>query len=207
MALRKVAQGVRARAFQQQGQLLAAARGAAGGAPKFAWYGAPAEDVAAVVETVPLSVDHEAARDVATFSARVLRHMASGGCDGSRANLAVSPLSLHAALALLCSGARGATLDQIVAFLGPAGGPAHAALASHVALHVLAADSAGGGGGPAVRFANSVWVDEALRLKDAYARVAVEHYRDEVRPAPFKSRVSSHRTIGNCLLSAIEPSP
>ena len=50
MALRKVAQGVRARAFQQQGQLLAAARGAAAGTPKFAWYGASAEDVAAVVE-------------------------------------------------------------------------------------------------------------------------------------------------------------
>ncbi|PVH37997.1 hypothetical protein PAHAL_5G146800 [Panicum hallii] len=132
-----------------------------------------------------------AARDVATFSLRVLRGIASG--DGSSANLAVSPLSLHAALALLGAGARGATLDQIVAFLGPAGGPAHAALASHVALHMLAADSAGGGGGPAVRFANGVWVDAALRLKDAYARVAAEHYRAEARPAPFKSRPEDAR--------------
>jgi hypothetical protein len=49
-AVRKVAQGPRARAFQLQGQLLAAARGAGGGNAKFAWYGAPAADVAAAVE-------------------------------------------------------------------------------------------------------------------------------------------------------------
>ncbi|XP_062210463.1 probable inactive poly [ADP-ribose] polymerase SRO3 [Phragmites australis] len=49
-AVRKVAQGARARAFQQQGQLLAAARGAGAGSAKFAWYGAPAEDVAAAVK-------------------------------------------------------------------------------------------------------------------------------------------------------------
>ncbi|OEL32362.1 Serpin-Z1 [Dichanthelium oligosanthes] len=130
-----------------------------------------------------------AARDEAAFSLRVLRHIASG--DGSRANLAVSPLSLHAALVLLGAGARGATLDQIVAFLGPAGGHGHAAFASHVALHMLAAaDSAGG---PTVRFANGVWVDAALRLKDAYARVAVEHYRAEARSVPFKSRPEDAR--------------
>ncbi|RCV39680.1 hypothetical protein SETIT_8G243200v2 [Setaria italica] len=115
----------------------------------------------------------------AAFSLRVLSHIASNG--GSRANLAVSPLSLHAALVLLGAGARGATLDQIVGFLGPAG----AALASHAALHMLAADHSAGG--PTVRFANGIWVDAALRLKDAYARAAVEHYRAEARPAPFKS--------------------
>ncbi|KAF8663803.1 hypothetical protein HU200_055134 [Digitaria exilis] len=132
-----------------------------------------------------------AARDEAAFSVRVLRHLASR--DGSGANLAVSPLSIHAALVLLGAGARGATLDQIVAFLGPAGGPAHAALASHVALNMLAADSSGGGGGPTLRFANGVWVEAALRLKDAYARVAAEHYRAEARPATFKSRPEEAR--------------
>ncbi|CAL4954400.1 unnamed protein product [Urochloa decumbens] len=138
-----------------------------------------------------------AARDVAAFSVRVLRHIASR--DGPRAaNLAVSPLSLHAALVLLGAGARGATLDQIVAFLGPAGGPAHAALASHVALHMLSADrSDGAAGGPTVRFANGIWVDLALRLNDAYARVASEHYRAEASPAPFKSRPEEVRLLIN----------
>ncbi|CAL4954399.1 unnamed protein product [Urochloa decumbens] len=149
----------------------------------------------------------DAARDEAAFSMRVLRHLASRA--GSSANLAVSPLSLHAALALLGAGARGATLDDIVAFLGPAGAHAHAALASHVALRVLAdsgglgPDSGGGGfgpnscffgfgsglnsgGGAMVRFANSVWVDVDLRLNDAYSRVVTEHYRAQARPAPFR---------------------
>ncbi|CAO2166520.1 unnamed protein product [Urochloa humidicola] len=139
-----------------------------------------------------------AARDVAAFSVRVLRHIASRDGSGA-ANLAVSPLSLHAALVLLGAGARGATLDQIVAFLGPAGGPAHAALASHVALHMLSADSSstGAAAGPTVRFANGIWVDLALRLKDAYARVAAEHYRAEASPAPFKSRPEEVRLLIN----------
>ncbi|KAF8766229.1 hypothetical protein HU200_007736 [Digitaria exilis] len=137
----------------------------------------------------PPAMEHAgAARDEAAFSVRVLRHIACR--DGSSANRAVSPLSIHAALVLLGAGARGATLDQIVAFLGPAGGPAHAALASHVALNMmLDSDSSGGVAGPTLRFANGVWVEAALRLKDAYARVAAEHYRAEARPATFKSRV------------------
>ncbi|XP_037473942.1 probable inactive poly [ADP-ribose] polymerase SRO1 [Triticum dicoccoides] len=49
-AVHKVVQGPRSRAFQMQGQLLAAARGADGGNAKFAWYGAPLADVAAAVE-------------------------------------------------------------------------------------------------------------------------------------------------------------
>lgn len=50
-AVRKVSHGARATAFQRQGQLLATARGdAAAVTAKFAWYGASAGDVAAVVE-------------------------------------------------------------------------------------------------------------------------------------------------------------
>ncbi|KAL6614445.1 hypothetical protein ACP70R_036715 [Stipagrostis hirtigluma subsp. patula] len=142
-----------------------------------------------------------AARDKAAFSMRVLRHLACGA-GGAASNLAVSPLSLHAALALLGAGARGDTLDQIVALLGPAGGPAHAELASHVALSVFA-DGAGLGGGPTVRFANGVWVDSALRLNDAYARVVAEHYRAEVRPANFKSAPEeARRQINQWVASA-----
>ncbi|CAO1944832.1 unnamed protein product [Urochloa humidicola] len=168
----------------------------------------------------------EAARDEVAFSMRVLHHLASRA--GSNDNLAVSPLSLHAALALLGAGARGATLDEIVAFLGPAGAHAHAVLASHVALRVLAdsgdvglnsggggggfglnsggfgsgfnscafgsgLNSGGGGGGATVRFANSVWVDVALRLNDAYSRVVAEHYRAQARPAPFRNNPEEAR--------------
>lgn len=135
----------------------------------------------------------EAVRDETAMAMRLLGHLARaprGG--GGDKNLAVSPLSLHAALALLGAGARGETLDQIVAFLGPAGGPAHTALASHVALCSLADDSGPGDdrGGPKVRFANGVWVDAALRLKAAYARVVADKYRAEARPVSFRDKVS-----------------
>ncbi|XP_047054437.1 serpin-Z1-like [Lolium rigidum] len=127
-----------------------------------------------------------AARDEAAFAMRVLRQLACGGGEASGSNIAVSPLSIHAALTLLGAGAKGATLDQIVAFLGPAGGPAHAALASHVALRVLSDSAGGGDGGPKVLFANGVWVDAAMRLKAGYAAVVSEHYRAQAHPASFK---------------------
>jgi serpin B len=130
-----------------------------------------------------------AARDEAAFAMRVLRQLACAGREASRANLAVSPLSIHAALTLLGAGAKGPTLDQIVDFLGPAGGHAHATLASHVALRVLS-DSAGDDGGPKVRFANGLWVDAAMRLKAGYAAVVSEHYRAQAHPASFKDTVS-----------------
>ena len=49
-AVHKVTRGPRSRAFQMQGQLLAAARGANVVNAKFAWYGALSADVAAAVE-------------------------------------------------------------------------------------------------------------------------------------------------------------
>ncbi|OEL32366.1 Serpin-Z1 [Dichanthelium oligosanthes] len=113
----------------------------------------------------------------------VLRHLASSD-DSSCTNLAVSPLSLHAALALLAAGARGATLDEIADFLGPAGGRAHATLASYVATRVLADGGGGGEGGLALGFANGVWIDADLQLQASFARVAAEQYRLPRRGAP-----------------------
>jgi hypothetical protein len=88
---------------------------------------------------------------------------------------------------------RGATLDQIVAVLGPAGGHAHATLASHVAQRLFA-DGAGSGG-PTLRFANGIWIDEALQPNADYVRVLSEHYRTESSSLPFKSMVSSSPPI------------
>ena len=127
----------------------------------------------------------EAAQDEAAFSMRALRHLAS------RANLAVSPLSLHAALALLAAGARAGTLHEIASFLGPAGGNAHAALASYIALSVFADSGGEGGSGTTVRFANGIWVDADLQLKASFARVVAEHYRAEASQAFFESMVNS----------------
>ncbi|KAM0900742.1 hypothetical protein ACQ4PT_020445 [Festuca glaucescens] len=132
----------------------------------------------------------EAGRSESAFAMRALHHLVrADACrpGAGASNLAISPLSIHAALVLLGAGARGATLDEIVAFLGPAGGHAHALLASRVALRVLA-DADGENGGPKLRFAKGVWVDDAAaRLKADYTGVVAEHYRAQARQASFST--------------------
>ncbi|KAF7033002.1 hypothetical protein CFC21_044130 [Triticum aestivum] len=131
----------------------------------------------------------EAVRCEAAFGMRVLQHLAAEPGAGGK-NHAVSPLSIHAALALLGAGARGAMLNEIVALLGPAGGRAHALLASHVAMHVFA-DSSGGDGGPKVQFANAVWVDAtAAPLKADYARVVAQHYAFKTMPEEARREIN-----------------
>ncbi|KAK1669705.1 hypothetical protein QYE76_057864 [Lolium multiflorum] len=143
----------------------------------------------------------EASNGEVAFAMRALHHLAR--LDAGASNLAISPLSIHAATVLLGAGARGATLDEIVAFLGPPGGRSHALLASHVALRVLADSDDTGDGGPKVRFANTIWVDvEEARLKDDYARVVAEHYRAQARTAYFKKMPDVSRNSINQWFSA-----
>uniref|UniRef100_A0A0E0DTR7 Serpin domain-containing protein n=1 Tax=Oryza meridionalis TaxID=40149 RepID=A0A0E0DTR7_9ORYZ len=101
-----------------------------------------------------------AVRDQVELTMRLLHHLRLDDKHGATTNLAFSPLSLHAALTLLASGAAGATREQIVAFLGPAGADAHTALASKEAsTGVLACRRNAGCSNPEVRSAMAVWVD------------------------------------------------
>ncbi|CAD6344181.1 unnamed protein product [Miscanthus lutarioriparius] len=106
-----------------------------------------------------------AARDGQTALAlRLAKHLAPqapGGAEDSFAtttaankNVAFSPLSVHAALALTAVGAHGATLAQLLAILGAPSAEGLADFGRRVADRVLANRS--GAGGPHVLFGGGV---------------------------------------------------
>ncbi|CAO2149369.1 unnamed protein product [Urochloa humidicola] len=131
----------------------------------------------------------EAARDGQTALAlRLAKHLAPSPHHPRPAaggNVAFSPVSVHAALALLAAGARGATLAQLLAFLGAPSAEALAGLGRDVvARRVLA--GGGSAGGPRVLFGGGVWVDASRGgLADAFRNVAVECYKSDARTVSF----------------------
>uniref|UniRef100_A0ACD5V3D2 Uncharacterized protein n=1 Tax=Avena sativa TaxID=4498 RepID=A0ACD5V3D2_AVESA len=98
-------------------------------------------------------------RGLAALSARLARSLAERKADR---NLVFSPLSIYTALALLAAGARGATLDEILHFLGARSRRELEESVVRVAGDTLKDQS--GSGGPQVAFANGVWSDLTCRL-------------------------------------------
>ncbi|XP_020101234.1 serpin-ZXA-like [Ananas comosus] len=125
------------------------------------------------------------------FALRLAQRVAAAEAKEG-ANVAFSPLSLHALLSLAAAGTRGPALDELLAVLTPAGGAGGAtaddvaALAARVVGRVLADASAGGG--PRVSFANGVWVDASLSLKAAFAEIAASAYKAEIQSVDFQTK-------------------
>ncbi|XP_051182621.1 putative serpin-Z5 [Lolium perenne] len=122
-----------------------------------------------------------------TLALRLAKQLAPASGDNTattKGNVAFSPVSIHAALSLVAAGARGATLQQLLAFLGA---PSAAALADsgRRVVHRVLADRAASGR-PRVLFGGGVWADASLgALKTAFQDVAVQSYRSEVRTVSF----------------------
>ncbi|CAM0874876.1 unnamed protein product [Alopecurus aequalis] len=105
-------------------------------------------------------------------------------------NAAVSPVGVHAALALAASGARGATRRQMLGTLGCGGGGKGAAadaanVASRVVKRVL--KDRAKSGGPQLGFACGVWADASRTLSPEFVEGASGLYGSAAKTADFMS--------------------
>ncbi|XBI96945.1 hypothetical protein VPH35_033160 [Triticum aestivum] len=128
----------------------------------------------------------DAVRDGQTALAlRLAKHLAEDGFGGKSENIAFSPLSIHAVLALLTAGARGATEAQLLSFLGAPSAADLAAFVRRVAETVLA-DQMEDESAPCVLFGGGVWVDASCGgLKKAFRDVATKSYKSQARTVNF----------------------
>ena len=109
---------------------------------------------------------------------------------GGDANLAFSPASIYAALALLAAGARGGTLQEILHALGGESRDDLAAFARRVEERALADRSRSPpGGGPAVAFACGAWYDAAWAPGPEFRDAAAAAYKAEARAVDFSNEV------------------
>lgn len=129
------------------------------------------------------------------FALRLAKQLAEGDADDDggdqNKNLVFSPVSIYTALSLVAAGARGTTLDELLALLGAASRDELAVFARDVAECALADQSGSHGGGPLVAFACRLWHEKTVALKPAYRAVAVESYKAETRSADFLEKVRS----------------
>ncbi|KAF7006699.1 LOW QUALITY PROTEIN: hypothetical protein CFC21_021712 [Triticum aestivum] len=133
------------------------------------------------------------AQGLAALSASLARALADKHADS---NLVFSPLSIYTALALVAAGARGATLDEILRFLGA---PSRGELDAFVARAAGAAlQDQSGSGGPCVAFACGVWSDMACPLKPGFRRAVVDGpYGAEASTVDFRGDPEGSRQLIN----------
>ena len=112
-----------------------------------------------------------AASGLAAFALRLAKHLSDVDGGGGGQNLVFSPLSIYAALALMSAGARGTTLNKVLAVLGAASRDEIAEFVSAVVERALATRSKSSA--PIVAFACALWHEKAVALKPAYRTAAV----------------------------------
>ncbi len=108
--------------------------------------------------------------------------------DEKATNLVMSPLSIAITLAMALAGAKGATRKQIAQLLKlpQEGDPLHK-LSSQLRSVVLAdaGSEHGGDGGPLLKVANRVWVEQSLKLKPAFQKLLKNSYGSEAGSVDF----------------------
>ncbi|CAN6337946.1 unnamed protein product [Urochloa humidicola] len=139
-----------------------------------------------------------ASSGLTAFALPVAKHLAEaaaddGGGQHQNQNLVFSPVSIYLALSLVAAGARGTTLDELLAVLGAALRDELAESARGVAERALADGSGSGSGAPLVAFACGVWHEKTVAMNPAYRAAAAESYKAKTRAADFMSKPEKAR--------------
>ncbi|KAM0905732.1 hypothetical protein ACQ4PT_017209 [Festuca glaucescens] len=112
------------------------------------------------------------------FALRLAKQLADG--DGTRDNnVAFSPLSVYTTLGLVAAGARGKTLDELLALLGASSPDDVAGFVRGLAADPSVSD------GPLVTYAYGVFHQENMEITTAYRDTAAESYKAEIRAVDF----------------------
>ncbi|CAM0876515.1 unnamed protein product [Alopecurus aequalis] len=107
-------------------------------------------------------------------------------------NIMFSPLSIYTALGLLAAGARGTTLDELLAVLGAASRDEVAEIVRVLTERVIAA--ADDPSGPlVVTSVCGVWYQMDVSLKPAYRHAAVDSYKAETGAVDFATKAEDAR--------------
>ncbi|KAK8953329.1 Serpin-ZXA [Platanthera guangdongensis] len=131
----------------------------------------------------------EAIAHQTSFSLQLASYVSSSLVSGS--NLAFSPISIHAALALVAAGSKGETQQQILSVLRSGSVTELRALSSQIYDVVLADGSPSGG--PRLTFAYGVWVDASLSLKPTFKEVLTSAYKAETKSVDFMGKAVEAR--------------
>jgi serpin B len=120
------------------------------------------------------------------------RAAAAGGGRGR--NFIVSPLSFHAALALVADGARGETQRELLGFLGsPSLAELHRSPTTRLVARLRHL--------PNTSFACGVWVDRGRALTSEFADAAASRYAAVAEPADFATQPEQARERVNAFVS------
>lgn len=117
---------------------------------------------------------------------------AAGGGQGR--NFIASPLSFHAALALVADGARGETQRELLGFLGsPSLAELHRSPTTRLVARLRHL--------PNTSFACGVWVDRGRALTPEFADAAASRYAAVAEPADFATQPEQARERVNAFVS------
>ncbi|KAL5705078.1 NADH:ubiquinone reductase (H(+)-translocating) [Ranunculus cassubicifolius] len=101
-------------------------------------------------------------------------------------NLVYSPLSIHVVLSLIAAGSKGETLDQLLKFLRSKSNGDLNSFSSELVGLVLADGS--GLGGPKVSFANGVWIEKSLPIKQSFNEIVEKVYKATAKQVDFQTK-------------------